>query len=218
MQPSVDTNVTVPPELERLFRHLSHELRQPLSGIESIAYYLDMVLGDCEPEIQQQCERLRRMVQQAHWILEDAALAMRLNDTAVRPVAFASIFTRLGADLALHEERILEIRSPDQLPDALVPGAAAARCCDHLLNFFRGVALARDPIRVTLSCEGSAVLLAIEAQVLADANDLLRLLDPPQHGSGVRRFVEACGGAFNCSAASGSLRVSMTFPAAPQQT
>ncbi len=216
MQPGLDTKVSVPPELDDLFRHLAHELRQPLSGIESIAYYLDMVLGECEPEIQQQCDRLRRMVQQAHWILEDAALAMRLKDRSQPQTDFLSVFTKLGSELALHEERNLEIRCADQLPFALAPAAAAYRCCCHLLNFLRGVALAQDPMRVSLSTDGDSVSVRIEAVALADSDDLLRLLNPPQQSSGVQRFVDSCHGSFHASCEGGVLRVLLTFPAASE--
>lgn len=52
-------------------RHLSHELRQPLSTIESIAYYLGMVFPG-EKKITPQLERLRHLVEQMNWSLTDA--------------------------------------------------------------------------------------------------------------------------------------------------
>lgn len=49
-----------------------HDLRQPLSNIESIAYYLTLVLPKGDPNIQAQLERIRELVQQTSDILSDS--------------------------------------------------------------------------------------------------------------------------------------------------
>jgi signal transduction histidine kinase len=59
---------------EPVIRTLSHELRQPLSAIESIAYYLQLALPGCDPKIADQLARLRALVDQSNWILSDALL------------------------------------------------------------------------------------------------------------------------------------------------
>jgi len=51
---------------------LAHELRQPLSTIEAIAYYLSMILPPDDPKIQPQLARIRELVEQANLILSDA--------------------------------------------------------------------------------------------------------------------------------------------------
>lgn len=61
-------------------RHLSHELRQPLSTIESIAYYLGMVLPG-EEKITLQLERLRYLVDQMNWSLSDAVHLLQAAPT-----------------------------------------------------------------------------------------------------------------------------------------
>src|SRR3954470_5145921 len=48
---------------------MAHEIRQPLSTIESIAYYLTMVLPQEEEKIREQLRRLSQLVEQSNWIL-----------------------------------------------------------------------------------------------------------------------------------------------------
>jgi len=47
---------------------LAHDLRQPLSAIEAIAYYLELTSAD--ESVCAQLQRIRAMVNQAHCILE----------------------------------------------------------------------------------------------------------------------------------------------------
>jgi signal transduction histidine kinase len=50
---------------------LAHELRQPLSSIESIAYYLAMVTPQGDARTQSELARIRQLVDQAGSILSD---------------------------------------------------------------------------------------------------------------------------------------------------
>ena len=59
-------------ETAAVIRHVAHELRQPLSTIEAIAYYLSMVLPRQDARARRQVEKLQQVIQQANWILSDA--------------------------------------------------------------------------------------------------------------------------------------------------
>ncbi len=50
---------------------VAHELRQPLSNIETIAYYLSLVLPKNDPKIQEQLERIRELVHETNEILSN---------------------------------------------------------------------------------------------------------------------------------------------------
>ena len=52
---------------------LAHELRQPLSTIESLAYYLELTSES--DHMRRQLERIRLMVDRANQILSQASLA-----------------------------------------------------------------------------------------------------------------------------------------------
>lgn len=61
---------------------VAHDLRQPLSNIETIAYYLSLVLPKHDPKIQEQLRRIRELVQETNDIL---ANGIRLQDHAEAP-------------------------------------------------------------------------------------------------------------------------------------
>jgi signal transduction histidine kinase len=58
--------------IEEVLGTLAHELRQPLSNIEAIAYYLSMILPPGDAKIQPQLARIRELVEQSNLILSDA--------------------------------------------------------------------------------------------------------------------------------------------------
>ncbi len=57
------------------FSTFVHDLRQPLSSIETIAFYLSMVLPPDDAKIQEQLARIRELVQESNEILSRAAAA-----------------------------------------------------------------------------------------------------------------------------------------------
>jgi signal transduction histidine kinase len=57
---------------EDLLGTLAHDLRQPLSNIETIAYYLSMILPPGDVRIQAQLARIRELVEQSNSILSSA--------------------------------------------------------------------------------------------------------------------------------------------------
>src|ERR1700687_3801334 len=60
-----------------MLRAVAHELRQTLGTIESIAYYLSLVLPRENEKIQEQLARLLQLVEQSNWILSSG---LRLAD------------------------------------------------------------------------------------------------------------------------------------------
>jgi signal transduction histidine kinase len=67
-----DATVEVRLALTAALGTIAHELRQPLSSIESIAYYLTLVLPKNDPKIQAQVEHIRELVQQTNEILSNS--------------------------------------------------------------------------------------------------------------------------------------------------
>ncbi len=66
---------------------LAHDLRQPLSNIEAIAYYLSMILPTNDAKIQPQLARIRELVEQSNSILSDALRLAPAPVVASQPVA-----------------------------------------------------------------------------------------------------------------------------------
>jgi nitrogen-specific signal transduction histidine kinase len=65
------------PDAESSLRELVHEMRQPLSSIEAIAYYLEMTLPAEEVQARQYMWRLQQLVEQANAILEQNVGSLR---------------------------------------------------------------------------------------------------------------------------------------------
>jgi len=211
MAPQGDRPATTPAGQDRLLRHLAHELRQPLSGIESIAYYLDMVLAGSEPEIQQQCDRLRRMVQHAHWLLEDASLAQRAAATTPGPADLGECLTRIAADCALHDERHLQLALQPGLRPAWALASLTYTLCDHLVSFYFGPAQTPDPLLITLAESEGWLHLEFSGEPAADLEDLQHALEPPPPVGGLRSALAACGGQVKIQTDGATLRVRCRF-------
>ena len=73
---SMETPLSAASPDERL-RELVHELRQPLSSIEAIAYYLEMTLPAGQFEARQYMSQLQRLVADTNTILERSVGATR---------------------------------------------------------------------------------------------------------------------------------------------
>jgi signal transduction histidine kinase len=67
---------TSPAPAEESLQLLVHELRQPLSSIEAIAYYLEMTLPAEQFQARQYMRRLQQLVDQASSLLDSAAPAV----------------------------------------------------------------------------------------------------------------------------------------------
>ena len=72
----VETPLPAPSPDERL-RELIHDLRQPLSSIEAIAYYLEMTLPAEQVQAREHMTHLQRLVAEASAVLERNAGTVR---------------------------------------------------------------------------------------------------------------------------------------------
>ena len=77
---------------ESILPSIAHEIRQPLGAIESIAYYLSMVLADSDGKHREQLTRIQQLVEQSNWILS-SGLALADQSAAQRQMTL-SIWTR----------------------------------------------------------------------------------------------------------------------------
>src|SRR5579863_2746085 len=76
---------------------IAHELRQPLSAIESIAYYLSLVLPRDGGPARDQAVRLQQLVEQSNWILASALQLADLTPLAPQLVNLEELVTQAVA-------------------------------------------------------------------------------------------------------------------------
>lgn len=203
------------PDAAWLIHHLAHELRQPLSGIEAAAYYLDMVVSEARPDLTPHCRRLRAMVQHANWLLDDATLCAA-PPGAAETQALAGVLGQAARRLYEQEEAVLDlhletegrVEAPETLP----------RLIGHVVAFFRDVAGCHDPVHASLKREGAWVALQVWAGGCEDPEDAVRALRSAAEGGALRRFLEAAAGGFDAGAdpSAGRLALTLRLPAAEQ--
>jgi signal transduction histidine kinase len=74
-----NVEATSAPARDEVVRDFIHDMRQPLSSIEAIAYYLEMTLPAEQLEARQYMRKLQQLADQANTILHCAAMDVRLH-------------------------------------------------------------------------------------------------------------------------------------------
>jgi signal transduction histidine kinase len=149
---------------------MAHELRQPLSTIESIAYYLTLVLPEDDGKVHEQLQRIQDLVEQSNWIVTSAQqLAEPMNAEQVqaeqRPVRLDDLVREsISARSAIDEGPAVEM--DDDLPSVQADPGLTRGLVDNLLSLFRAISTPRCPAKLALrrDGEGVAMELATEAQ------------------------------------------------------
>lgn len=172
---------------------VAHELRQPLSNIETIAYYLSMVLPPGDKKIQAQLGRIRELVQQSSWILSSGVNLAGSIPIAPQPMALEELITESVISSGSHAHVHLAL-SGDLALVQLDP-RAGRDLVDSVLMLFRSMADGSAPITVTTSArpEGG-VLMEIRTpedccQRVSGAGSELAL-------ESARRIAQSHGGTF----------------------
>jgi len=70
-QDSIHSDITIDVSQDRIL-NLAHDLRQPLSAIEAIAYYLEMTLPADQIDARRHLGRLQELILRTDMILSDA--------------------------------------------------------------------------------------------------------------------------------------------------
>ncbi len=139
---------------------IAHELRQPLSAIESIAYYLSLVLPRDGGPAREQAARLQQLVEQSNWILTSA---LQLADRAPLAPLLVNLETLVTQVVAGDSAIRLELAGGLPLV-RLDPGRGRA-LLENLLLLFRQVARDLHPVRMRTARSDGGVLLAIATAV-----------------------------------------------------
>jgi signal transduction histidine kinase len=144
-----------------LMRLIAHELRQPLSTIGSIAYYLTLILPRDDDKVHEQLVRLQHLVEQSSWILTNGQHLTESIQIVSEPVNIGevieqSIAARSAAgDLPMQLELSgdpLMIQADPVLTRALV---------ENLLTLFRLAASAEHPVVLRTARTARGVCLEI---------------------------------------------------------
>jgi signal transduction histidine kinase len=215
--------VQPPTEFADFVRHLAHELRQPLSAIESIAFYLDLVLPPNAANAREQLAKLQDLAEQSSWMVSNAMDFVHATTATPERVDLHEV---LQPAVALFSDRAAHVAG-DALRDApavRVDRAQAERLFRNLLIFFQQ-ADAAGPIAFDAACDNGSGFVVIQASARAAASprEIERLFQPfdPTLPAGVGlamasmvRIAEAHGGWIRTSTGDNRVTIQIALPPA----
>jgi signal transduction histidine kinase len=210
-----------PYEAAEVVRHVAHELRQPLSTMESIAYYLEITLPHAESRARAQVGKLQQMVHQCNWILSDAIHYLQAAPPRPELLDLSEIVSEALTEWLGEEPAQMEYEPAEHLPPVVLDAGQAQHLLCNLFTFFQQVARG-GIVTIRTWSEGERACLEMAAPAPGyDAETLATLFEPfSAHlpgGSGlalasVRRIAEAHGAVLDASFTErGHLRLRITF-------
>lgn len=132
-----------------VLRTMAHELRQPLSTIESIAYYLTLVLPKDDRKIHQQLDRIQHLVEQSNWIVTSAQQLAEPIRASRQPILLENLIGDILQERSvLDDAPALEIEP--ELPPANADPSLARALIENLLTLFRAISTAAHPAKLIL--------------------------------------------------------------------
>jgi hypothetical protein len=156
-------------------RHFVHELRQPLSAMESIAHYLAIILQDSDSRVQEELAKLKQLVAEANGVLADMlhtmqAAAVRLEPADLNELILAFLTRHPLAPFEASGEGAMLVR---------VDSGHISHLLGRLIQVVRGVAAGEGLAFRTFADHGMA---ALELAFTASAPRFARLRDLMQGG------------------------------------
>lgn len=205
-------------------RYLVHELRQPLSALESLIYYLDILLAPGDVRARDQVEKIQGLVEQVNWIVDDAVHFAQACPASPARVALDDLVTQTlaertrGVSLNVH----LELAAGKCF--ASLDSKQARHLLASVFGVFRLIAVPATPVHVATECYGSRVGIRISCESATTAEELHEMFEPCHRklpsGLGLslasaRNIVDANGGEMQVSAdGDQGLVLTLTFPSA----
>jgi len=144
-----------------LVKHLAHELRQPLSTIESIAYYLGMILPKTECKAREQVEKLQQLVEQANLAVSDAIHSLQLCPRRISDVNLNEAICRICTEMTLDQGKEPQMNLAERLPFIRTDAAQTDHLIRSLLALAMRVGVAGSPVSIRTAADDGWVLLEI---------------------------------------------------------
>jgi signal transduction histidine kinase len=127
---------------------MAHEIRQPLGAIESIAYYLSMVLPRDDGKHREQLTRIQQLVEQSNWILANSLGLTDPRTAAPETIDLEALITDVISARPVSLDPAVECDfAPGLTRVRLDPGFARA-LIENLLGLFRQIATSAHPAKI----------------------------------------------------------------------
>lgn len=201
---------------------LAHELRQPLSAMEAITYYLHLTVVK-DPNARQQIDKLRQLIEQAGWILSDAVHYLQSAPARLALHDVHEILEVVLSRFSTEDQDVVFVDLADAFPLVSLDLAQMQHLFTTALRFCLRTARQAYPVEVAtyVAADRAIIVFSTEAPGL-DVNSCDGLFSPfedhpaPAAGLGlasVRRIAEVHGGSCDLSVdAAGELRLRVALP------
>jgi K+-sensing histidine kinase KdpD len=152
------------PSQKNVMSALAHELRQPLSAIESIAYYLSLALPENDGH-REHLARLQQLVEQSNWIL---ANGLGLADPRPVDPETIDIETLIAEAISSRPASIdppLQCELADDLPLVPLDPVYGRALIENVLGLFRQIATEAHPVELRTRSEGNGIEIDVSTSV-----------------------------------------------------
>ena len=177
-----------------------HELRQPLSAIESIAYYLTLVLPRGDDKVHDQLHQLQQLVEQSDWILANGLQLAEPLAISPEVLDFEELLTEVISSRGWPPECLPHLELAENLPLVRVDPGLGGALVGNLLMLFRQLATESHPA-ILRTAPTSAGGFALELETAAPGYGAETSLGPGGVLSleSARKIAAAHGGSLECA-------------------
>jgi signal transduction histidine kinase len=176
---------------------IAHELRQPLSAIESIAYYLSLALPRDSGLARKQAGRLQQLVEQSNWILSCALQLADPAPLAPQPVNLEELVIQTVNARTPQGEPPIYLELAGGLPLVNLDPGRGRTLLENLFTLFRQVASDLHPVRVRTAAAEGGVRLDIGIAIPGYRTEAVLGPGCSLSLQSARRVVEGHGGTFS---------------------
>ncbi len=135
-----------PAAASEVFRSVAHELRQPLSNIESIAYYLTLVAPADQPKFQEHLVRIRDLVEQSNWILSSGLRLAYPAELLPQALDLSSLLADTVSSQPASVQHLFRLELASELPPVHMDPRLGRALIESLLILLRHFATEQDPV------------------------------------------------------------------------
>ncbi len=183
-----------------ILRSIAHELRQPLSTIESIAYYLSLVLPRDGGKVHEQLAQLQHLVEQSNWILTSGLQLTDPSPVAPELTDLEELITQTASSCPADGEVRMRLELAGNVPLVRLDPGQGRALVENLLMLFRQLATGAHPVTLrTCAAPERGVLIEIASTVPGYRSESMLGAGSALSLSSARSVVEAHGGSFDCS-------------------
>jgi two-component system, OmpR family, sensor kinase len=127
---------------------IAHELRQPLGAIESIAYYLGLVLPPGEDRAREQVTRIQQLVEQSNWILTCGLQMADETPIAPEPIDLEQLIAQAISARTSQGDPQTRLELSGDLPVVQLDPGRGRALIEDLLALVHQVASEAHPVRL----------------------------------------------------------------------